>query len=195
MAKWLECSRRGQKPGSGWWVHSLGVLLPWEQMGLKELPEGGGTAPAREGCFLVQMAIHKMPHLPSLDGTSHCPVFPHLRGSFLSKGAGYHYQLTGDRSLRSPSSIRLTTHPVLYDRWPWPRWVECSAVSQDLPRVWPAAGLTYMVNQPGLRCSVTRFPFTATAHLEAGWPTDFHGSAWRDLSRCPSLAHLVWADH
>lgn len=55
LAKLLECSWWGRKLGSGWWVCFLGVLLPSEQMGLKEFLQGGGMAPAGEG-FPVQMA-------------------------------------------------------------------------------------------------------------------------------------------
>ena len=90
LAKPLECVWWGRKLGSGWWVCSRGVFPPSEQMGLKEFPEGGGTAPPREGpksfsCpdgpfikrlfFLLHMALPR-------------PGFPHSRGSFLSRRGG-----------------------------------------------------------------------------------------------------------
>lgn len=89
LAKPLECSWWGRKLGSGWWVCSLGVLPPSEQMGLKEFVKGGGwhqPGKARRSLFLSKWPIHKMPPLLSPDVIGHCPVFPHLRGSFLSKG-------------------------------------------------------------------------------------------------------------
>lgn len=94
-----EISLFGQTAGmflvgveAGEWVVglSLGVLPPSEQMGLEFLG-GGGMAPAGEvqrAVFLSKWPTHKMPPLPSPDGTGHCPAFLHLRGSLLSKRGG-----------------------------------------------------------------------------------------------------------
>lgn len=65
--------------GSGWWVCSLGVFPPSEQMELKEFSEWGGVALAGEAdraVFLSEWSIHKTPPLSSPDGTGHCLVSP-----------------------------------------------------------------------------------------------------------------------
>lgn len=128
----------GAEAGSGWWVCSLGVLPPSEQMGLKEFPEGGGTAPPGKAqgllscpdgpfikrlLFLLQMAL------------ATAWFFPTSGVHFSERGEEEHCQLKRWQELRSPNSVRFTAHLTLCDRWPRPHWVEWSAVSQDLPKV------------------------------------------------------------